>query len=277
MYKSILHAQIIAIIISSSIVTNNVTAAENEEEQFAFPDKYMVRLGAYFIENSNTQVSVNPFGNAISTTVDFQRDLGANAGDTVPRIDAYYRFNERHRIDFTAFSVNRKGAKTLAIDVSLGDQDYSVGESLTSGIKYTLYKIGYNYSFYHSPKVELSLSTGLNITKYDLLFEDSSGAKSEVIGVSFPLPMIGLRMAYSINSNWSLYFIAESLFIEIDDKLRGTLINQEVSMEYKLFKNFSVGAGVARLGLDAEVSTPDWSGGITDAYKGLTLFGVLYF
>jgi len=39
---------------------------------------------------------------------------------TIPRIDAYYRFNERHRIDFSSFRTKRDGLKTIEIDIDLG-------------------------------------------------------------------------------------------------------------------------------------------------------------
>jgi hypothetical protein len=137
---------------------------------------------------------------------------GGESDVSIPRIDAYYRFNERHRVDFTAFSIGREGRRILAIDFKVGEENYVIGDEIFSEIKYTLYKLGYNYSFYHSDKVELSLSAGLNMTSYDLKFAAASGGQAETAGLTVPLPMFGLRTGYAITPSWSVQFVTESFF-----------------------------------------------------------------
>jgi hypothetical protein len=167
--------------------------------------------------------------------------------------------------------------RTLALDLTIGDENFSASETIRSEIDYTLYKLGYNYSFYHSPKVELSISAGLNITDYALSFTDSSGAKVEKADVSVPLPMFGLRMGYAITPKWSVRYISEAFFIEIDDAISGALLNYELSTEYKLFRNFALGIGLARFGADVDVTDDNWNGSISDSYRGYNVFGTLYF
>jgi len=55
------------------------------------------------------------------------------------------------------------------------------------------------------------------------------------------------------------------------------LINYEVNTEYKLFKHFAIGAGLARIGSSLQVSDPKWNGSVSDSYRGYTLFGTFYF
>ena len=106
----------------------------------------MIRAGAYVVDGADTQLSINS-DVGIGTSTDYQRDLGGEDGDTIPRIDAYYRFNMRHRIDFTAFSITRAGERTLALDLTIGDENFAASETVRSEIDYTIYKLGYNYSF----------------------------------------------------------------------------------------------------------------------------------
>ena len=260
--------------IASLVICNTVVA--DDELAVAFPDKWMIRVGAYIIDGSNTQVSVNSAVGGLGTTIDYQRDLGGEDGDTIPRIDAYYRFNDRHRIDFTSFSIDRKGERTLAIDITIEGQDYFIGETIKSDIKYTLYRLGYGYSFYHSPKTELTLTAGLNITSYDLKFELDDGSRAESAGVTVPLPVVGLRMGYAITPKWNVRYVSEAFFVNFDDTFRGAIINFELNTEYRLFEHFAVGAGVARIGVSAEVDDDDWRGKVTDAYRGFNLFGTFY-
>jgi hypothetical protein len=268
---------IVATIISSCMLTASVIAAETDATAVAFPDKYMIRLGVYVIDDSNTQFGVSSDVAGLGTVIDYQRDFGGDSGDTIPRIDAYYRFNEKHRINFTSFSIDREGTKTLAIDppIIIDGTDYS-GGTINSDIKYTLYKLGYAYSFYRSSRVELSFSAGLNITSYDLKFTDGA-TKVESADVTAPLPMFGLHMGYALTPKWSIEYVTEAFFIDIEDTFSGSLLSYELSTEYKLFKHFAIGAGLARLGTNVEVNSDNWKGSISDSYRGYRVFGTFYF
>jgi hypothetical protein len=275
-FTQLLSLSFVATVIFSNVVVKDAHAAE--EATVAFPDKIMLRIGAYIVERSDTQFSINSDIGGLGTTIDYKKDLGGEDSETIPRIDAYYRFNERHRIDFTAFTVTRNGERAIAVDppLQIGDETWS-GDTIRSEIKYQLYKLGYNWSFYHSPKVELSLSAGLNITDYSLKFEDSTGTKVEQAGVTAPLPMFGLRMGYAITPKWYVRYVTEAFFIDLEDKVRGAILNYELNTEYKLFKHFAFGAGVARLGQSVDVDDDDWRGSVSDSYSGFTVFGTFYF
>lgn len=41
--------------------------------------------------------------------------------------------------------------------------------------------------------------------------------------------------------------------------------------------NFSLGIGVARLAIDADIDDDGWEGRVTDSYRGFTPFGTFYF
>ena len=265
-------------LVLTGVVSGNVSAADDEAVVYAFPDKFMFRAGAYIVDGSNTQFSVSSDVGGLGTVIDYSRDLGGDTRDTIPRIDAYYRFNERHRIDFTSFAIDRKGTRILAIDppVVIDGEDFS-GGAINSEIKYNLYRLGYGYSFYHSDKAELTVTAGLNVTSYDLKFEDDTGAQSESADVTAPLPMFGLRMGYAITPKWSVHYVSEAFFIEIEDTIKGAIINYELNTEYKLFKHFAIGAGLARMGASVDVNDDNWNGSITDSYSGYTVFGTFYF
>ena len=262
-------------IVLGGLLSGSVSATENEADAVAFPDKYMLRVGTYIVDGADTQFSVST--NGLGTVIDYSRDLGGESRDTIPRIDAYYRFNPRHRIDFTTFGIDRQGSRTLTIDITIDDTDYSANETINSDIKYNLYKLGYGYSFYHSSRTELTVTAGLNFTSYDFEFSNTAGDKAESAGFTAPLPMFGLRMGFAITPKWSVNYVAESFFIDFEDTVKGALINYELNTEYKLFKNFAIGAGLARIGSSVEVNDDDYSGKVSDTYRGYTVFGTLYF
>ena len=255
----------------TGLLTAN-TANAQEAKSVANPDKYMIRLGAYYVDRASTDFLVLD-SSGVGVGVSFDKDLGGDTTDSVARIDGYYRFNDRHRLEFGSFTVDRHG-ETFAT-LTIGDTVF-LDETITTDIKYTITKVGYAYSFYHSPQVELSLLAGLNITDYDISYSGSSGT-SGASGVTAPLPLFGLQMTYAISPKWSVRYIAEAFYIDIEDTLKGTLLNSEWSIEYKAFKNFAIGAGTTRVSTDFDVNDDDWKGSFNDSHRGYLVYGALYF
>jgi len=264
-------------LICLSFISSMALADESiEKKSVAFPDKFMLRIGSYFVDKATTNITI--LSNAgIGSGINFKDDLGGKDTDSIPRIDAYYRFNNRHRMDFTSFNVERPGSKTLTVDLTIGDETYNATETLTSKIKYTLYKLGYAYSFYHSADVELSLLAGLSFTTYDISYSLEDGSRADTSDVTAPLPTIGLSMGYKISPNWSVHYKSESFFIELDDAIKGALLTYELDIEYKLFNNFAIGAGVSRLSTNVDIKKDNWKGSIEDSHRGFLLYGTLYF
>ena len=248
-------------------------ASAGDDARVAFPEKFMLRLSSYSLQNAETGVSVNSKnGTGIGTNIDFSRDLGGDDSVTVPRLDMYYRFNPRHRIDFGTYTVKRSGERTLNIEIEFEDEIYAIGERIDSEIEYTMYRIGYSYSFYHSDRVELSLSAGLNVMDYAFELSNSDGSNASDADVTAPLPMTGVRIAYAINDNWSVHYLAETFFIEIEDTLKGSLINSEVTLRYRMFDHFILGAGFADFSTDLEAEDSDWNGRVEESSRGYILF-----
>jgi len=266
---------LLTIALMSGLPAGNTIAAEGNKN-LAFPEKYMIRLSSYGVNQASTDISVLSSA-GVGTIISFDEDLGGEDSATIPRLDAYYRFNKRHRIDISNFRIDRYGLKTLEGDIILDGITYSINETVKSEIKYSLLKLGYAYSFYHSPSVELSLTAGLNITEFDFNFSRDDGTNASKNGVSAPLPMFGLRMGYAINSNWSVHYISETFFIEVDDTFKGTLLNYELDIEYKFDNKLAIGAGLVRSSIDLEVDDSDWAGSIVDSYRGVLIYGAYYF
>ena len=267
---------LLAIALMSGLPTDNTIAAEGSKN-LAFPEKFMIRLSSYSVNQASTDILVLSSA-GVGTIISFDEDLGGEDSATIPRFDAYYRFNERHRIDFSNFRIDRDGLKTVSgTDIIIGDETFTFSETIKSEIKYSLLKVGYAYSFYHSPSLELSLTAGLNITEYDFNFSLDDGSRASTNGVTAPLPMFGLRMVFAINSNWSVNYISETFFIEVNDTFKGTFLNYELNLEYKFDNKLALGAGLLRSSIDLEVDDSDWSGGIVDSYRGAQLYAAYYF
>ena len=251
---------------------SSLQAAE-DEQTYAFPESFMARLAYYDIQSADTDVSVaSNNGVSLGTFVSYTDDLGGDDSVSIPRLDMYYRFNPRHRIEFSYYRSERDGERTLEIDAEFEGNEYSIGDTVRSEFDFELIRIGYGYSFYHSDTVELRFSTGLNFSSYDLKLSNSDGSNRTASDVTAPLPMFGLAVGYAINEDWSIHYLSETFFIEIDDDLKGSLFNYELNVQYRFLDHFVVGGGLTRVGTDLEASSDDWKGRINDSHKGFLFF-----
>jgi len=258
--------------------TSLLQAEENSESSdSAYPDKFKIQLGAYYVEDTNTEVSINSSIGGIGTTIDMERDLGTEDRLSVPRIDGYYRFNDKHRINFSWFDISRSGTTTTNIDITVGDETFVSNSVVDSKVDTTFLKLAYAYSFYKSPKVELSLIAGINLLDYSLVLNNITDGTVESADVTAPLPVFGLSMDYAISPRWLVHYRVETFYIEIDDKIRGSLFDAELGVEYRVLKNMGIGFGFNRFALDAKVKSSSYSGGVADLYRGFNLYVSAYF
>jgi len=243
----------------------------------SYSDRFKIQIGSYYVKETNTEVSINSDIGGIGTTIDMKRDLGTDDQLTIPRIDGYYRFNDKHRIDFSWFQVARKGRKTIDIEILINGTTYAANSIVDSKIKTNFYKLAYAYSFYRSPKVELSFSAGLNILEYSLTIDNLSSGQKEAADVIAPLPVFGLRMDYALTPKWLIHYRFETFYIELSDEFRGSLIDSELGVEYRLLHNIGVGIGFTNFIVDAKVKSSSYTGGLNDLYRGVNVYASAYF
>lgn len=254
-------------------------AAENAESlpDESYPDKFKISLGSYLIQDTNTEISINSTTGNIGTVIDMERDLGTDDRLSVPRIDGYYRFNDKHRLNFGWFNIKRKGTTTTSIEITVGDETFVSNSVVESKLDTDFLKLAYAYSFYKSPKVELSFIAGLNLMDYSVVIDNKTTGVVETADVTAPLPVIGLSMSYAISPRWLVLCKFDTFYIELDNEIRGSLIDIELGVEYRVLKNMGIGFGFNRFALDAKVNTSSYSGGIADLYRGVNLYVSAYF
>lgn len=254
-------------------------AAENAESlpDESYPDKFKILLGSYLIQDTNTEISINSSIGNIGTVIDMERDLGTEDRLSVPRIDGYYRFNDKHRLNFGWFNIKRQGTTTTSIDITIGDEVFLSNSVVESIVDTTFLKLAYAYSFYKSPKVELSFIAGLNLMDYSVVVDNKTIGRVETADVTAALPVFGMSMSYAISPRWLVHYRFETFYIELDNEIRGSLLDAELSVEYRVLKNMGIGLGLNRFALDAKVKSSSYSGGVADLYRGINLYVSAYF
>ena len=243
-------------------------------ERLAFPERFTLRISSYSVRGADTDLTVLS-DVLVGSGFNFVDDLGGDEDVDVPRIDGFYRLDDRHRLEFGALRIERDGRNRLEIAIDIGDESYSVGDEVVSRIEYDLLKLSYAYSFYRSREVELSFSFGLDITSYSFDYELVDGSSADFSEASGPLPMFGLRVAYRINPKWSMHYLSEVLFVETGDA-EGSFQNYEIDLRYRFDRSIVLGAGLTRFSIDLDSEDDEWRGRIADTHQGFLLFGAYY-
>jgi hypothetical protein len=272
----------VALVVASLLLVLPLTARGEEAEDL--PDRFSIRGGYNYVFNADTSFSVN--GRAgLGTTVDFAKTLNGQREDSLWRLDTQYRFNPRHSVGFSYYDVKRKGNRTLTADINIDDTVYKAGADVYSEINIGLYRFNYNYSFHHDDKVELAAQVGFYFADLGLKFQatctgaaacagQSAGAKTSLVA---PLPTLGFLVNYHFTpkltgqANFNWFYVEAGSF-------KGAMSEMYMGLEYRLFKNFGLGAAYNRLDIDLK-NRPQGSTGwrIENDWNTMYLFGALHF
>ena len=81
-------------------------------------ERFKLRIGGFLIDRFDTTARFDSTQYPIGTLIDLEQDFNLDASETVMRIDGFYRFNNRHRIDWTWYHSRRSGAAHQSISAS---------------------------------------------------------------------------------------------------------------------------------------------------------------
>jgi len=240
-------------------------------------DPYNLSLGAYFVTRTNGNIRLDRTAGlvTIGTSIDWERDLGGETSMTVPRIDGYYRFAPKHRVDFSWYKIDRGGTVTSQRQIDFGDVTFPLSTSITSKLDTETTKLSYTYSFYRTAEIETSVSAGLHVTNIEASLQSAGGFLAESESVTAPLPVFGFRLDYAFSPKWWLRTKYELFFLDSMDVYQGALTDFTISVEHRTFKHVGFGFGLNRSSLDLEVDDDNKRGAFSSVLNGLMLYAVI--
>ena len=260
----------------------------DEAEEVAFPERFMVRGGAQFLFAIDFKYRFDGPFTGLGTTIDFDEDLNGGDTDEMFRVDSLFRINPRHSIGFAWYDISLSGTNVNDQSFQIDDITFGVNTTLDSKVDLNLYRLFYNYSFYHSQRAELFGSFGIYVGDLEFVVT-GTGTITPGGGAPFggtrrikedlfaPLPSIGFGTNYLISPKLAMYFRADAFWIRIDE-LEGAVTELLLGLEYRLFKHFALGAAFDRVAIDVEWKAGK-SGGldVDGAWNGALVYGALYF
>jgi len=238
-------------------------------------NRFSLSLGV-FITDRASETSVDGADGSIGSRVDLESELGLDTSEAVFRMDGYFKFNDRHRIDFSVFDLSRDATRQIDAQITWQNVVFPIDTTVDSNFDFNIYKLAYTWSFLRREKGYLGFTGGLYVADFavDLSAENITDRAGG--GVTAPLPVIGLRGEYRFTDKWTFRASGELFGLEYE-AMDGSLIDLYAGIDYRLFEHLAIGAALNSVTLDVEVSDSDLTGALDWQYDGVLLFFKLDF
>lgn len=242
--------------------------------QEPLPDKFKIDVGAFFVTKIKTDVQLAAEAGPINvgTRISFDEDLNLSSRETVPRLDGYYRFGKRSRVDFSYWKIDRDATAVLGPTqtIEFGDITILPNETVNSFFDTETIKASYGLSFYNVPKAELGLSAGLHVTSMDVGITCLTCAipnTAEAADATVPLPVVGFYFRYNISRRWAFRGSSQVFFIDLDE-FEGSLTDLRLNVEHHTFKHAGFGFGFNRVAIELEADDGEFRGDFDNTLSG---------
>jgi hypothetical protein len=124
-------------------------------------DRVRVSLGAMDVISS-TNFRIDSSAGMPGTYVDAENTLGLSKTDVEPKFQFMVRAGERNRLRFDYFTLDRSGSATLTQPIVFRDSVLQIGDPVQTTLNLRVLGITYGYSFWHSEKLEIAATLGID-------------------------------------------------------------------------------------------------------------------
>jgi hypothetical protein len=240
----------------------------------ALTDRFNFEFGAYY-SLASTSASLGPSTGGTGVIVDFESTLGLEDRNLSGIGGFMWRISERWRLEVEYFSLNRDATRTLASDVTWGDQTFTAGTTVDS--KYDFYdvRVSAGYSFFKRRDKELGVGFGVHVAGIKTALQ-AAGVGSESSDVTAPLPVLNVYGAFALTNEWAVRMRMDWLSLNYDI-YSGDLRNTAIDVLYQPFRHVGFGFGVRSFILDVEIDDPQWHGKARTSFTGPTAFMTVSF
>ena len=229
--------------------------------------KYGLSVGIFITDRDSKTRFDAQAGSANGTEVDLESELGVDTSDSVFRLDGYFRFNQKHRLDFSWFDLSRIGSKPIQRDIDWNGTLFTLDTVVDSEFDLAIYKVAYTWSFLQRDKSYLGITAGLYVADIKTTLSAPSIAAREVSSITAPLPVIGLRGEHHFSDKWSFRASGEVFALEYGD-FDGSLYDFYVGLDYQLFDRMAIGVGFNSVRMDLGITKENANGNLDWQYDG---------
>lgn len=201
------------------------------------------------------------------TNVDFEKDLGLDSSRWMPKVSAGVRFLKRFRLEGDYFRLNRDGELLLTHNITIDDTVFPLSADVHTSFRTNIYRVGVGYSVVKQDNAELGVAVGAHVSSARFRVGVLNGALEEHRSKSAPLPNVGVYGNIRLWGPVALQGNVDAFQLKVG-KFKGTLIDGQVGLNYRLMRNLGVGAGYRYAHYKIQARTHSWDGTLWYTYSG---------
>jgi len=205
------------------------------------------------------------------TDVDFEKDLGLRSDKWMPKATAGVRFLKRFRLEGDFFQLNRSGDLVLSHNLTIDDTVFPINVDVHSSFRTNIYRVAVGYSFVRQDNVEFGVALCAHVSSAKFRIQALQGNLEEHRSKSAPLPNVGLYGSTALWGPVTLQGNVDAFKLKVGN-FKGTLIDGQAALNYRLMKNVGIGAGYRYAHYKIQAKTHSWDGTLWYTYSGPVAF-----
>lgn len=233
--------------------------------------KLVLNVGPYHINSIATDLLITS-GVGATVGLSFENTLSMPSTADVQRFDGYFRYDDRNRIEFSYYGLNRRGQADLGVGgIDIGGTTF-VGVT-TSDSEATIMKALWSHSYIKDNKYDFGIGGGVYINSSKTTITDSTGPtpNTATADVTVGLPVFSLRGAWHITPKWQIWAKQDLFFLNITD-LTSALSDFTFAVEHQTFKHVGFGANVNYFTTTASTTVEGKDAELIRRYSGAMLY-----
>jgi outer membrane protein len=232
--------------------------------------RFEIRLGA-FRDAIDSNIVRDASDGSDGTDIDLEDLLGLSDQETLLEVDAIYRFNSFHRIEFGYLGSARNGSAVLTNDIMFGDRLFLEGTTVNSEVDTQITRVAYAFSVINDTQKEVGVMAGLHLSRVKTKMSSVETGQTAVSNAATPLPVIGLHGSVSLGRKAAL--TARIQFFRMDfDRYEGSLSYATLDLQRQIGDVFKVGLGYNYYALNLDSRDNDVRGTMEVLHHGPLLF-----
>lgn len=288
-HKSIYFITALALILASCSYAVADDDFDDRYDDKPVAERFKIRIGGFLIDSFDTTVRLDSTQYPVGTLIDLEEDFDVDPSETVLRIDGFYRFTKKHRIDWTYYRSRREGSAIASREFIIGDPNDPDGgfiipqDSLVQTVwNFDLLKIGYAWSFLNKRRYEMFIGTGLNIRtlKIEIDYQAAINTFSQVdrfdTDSTIPLPTFAIGGRWNLTEKWQSIFRYELFLLEFGD-FKGSQQDFQLLFEHSTFKHIGFGLGINTVDINVRAKSDTLRGEFDSRILGILGYTKFYF
>ena len=207
-------------------------------------ERVWISLGAMYV-SSTTNLQADSSTGVPGTAINGENKFGLDKTDFEPEFRAVLRVAERHRVSFDYFMLDRTGnAVVTGTPILFRNVSFKPGAPLQTQLNLRAFGITYEYSFWHSEKLEIAGTLGVHATDISSMAEvqTQSTRTIQTQDQAGPVPTVGIDATWVASKRFYFDGRAQYLNVHVNNG-DGSLGFYELNALYRFRPNVSFALG----------------------------------